>query len=189
MFADTPEQKDRVFLILTGIWLFTALLLFGNPVILDYLHPPKNIGIPTESIGVTPEDDSNARPYLGILAVLGLACVLGFSRLAKPKFQLPAALPRWIAWLPLGWFGWQLASLFQTVDRGDVDRHGDPLWLLCRGVLPWAVCAGADAIGQARPVGCSAWPDGEPARCQPRAVRWAGRNSTSDHSANRLRQT
>ena len=117
MFADTPEQKDRVFLILTGIWLFTALFLFGNPVILDYLHPPKNIGIPTESIGVTPEDDSNARPYLGILAVLGLACVLGFSRLAKPKFQLPAALPRWIVWLPLGWFGWQLTSLFQTVDR------------------------------------------------------------------------
>ena len=117
MFADTPEQKDRVFLILTGIWLFTALLLFGNPVILDYLHPVKDIGIPTQSIGVTPEDDSNARPYLGILAVLGLACVLGFSRLAKPKFQLSAALPRWIAWLPLGWFGWQLASLLQTVDR------------------------------------------------------------------------
>lgn len=117
MFADTPEQKDRVFLILTGIWLFTALFLFGNPVILDYLHPPKNIGIPTESIGVTPGDDSNARPYLGILAVLGLACVLGFSRLAKPKFQLPPTLPRWIAWLPLGWFGWQLASLFQSVDQ------------------------------------------------------------------------
>ena len=116
MFADTPEQKDRVFLILTGIWLFTALLLFGNPVILDYLHPVKDIGIPTQSIGVTPEDDSNARPYLGILAVLGLACVLGFSRLAKPKFQLPAALPLWIAWLPLGWFGWQLASHLQTVD-------------------------------------------------------------------------
>ena len=117
MFADTPEQKDRVFLILTGIWLFTALFLFGNPVILDYLHPVKDIGIPTQSIGVTSEDDSNARPYLGILAVLGLACVLGLSRLAKPKFQLPAALPRWIAWLPLGWFGWQLASLLQTVDR------------------------------------------------------------------------
>ena len=117
MFADTPEQKDRVFLILTGIWLFTALLLFGNPVILDYLHPVKDIGIPTQSIGVTPEDDSNARPYLGILAVLGLAYVLGFSRLAKPKFQLPAGLPLWIAWLPLGWFGWQLASLLQTVDR------------------------------------------------------------------------
>ena len=117
MFADTPEQKDRVFLILTGIWLFTALLLFGNPVILDYLHPVKDIGIPTQSIGVTPEDDSNARPYLGILAVLGLAYVLGFSRLAKPKFQLPATLPIWIAWLPLGWFGWQLASLLQTVDR------------------------------------------------------------------------
>ena len=104
-------------MILTGIWLFTALFLFGNPVILDYLHPVKDIGIPTQSIGVTPEDDSNARPYLGILAVLGLACVLGFSRLAKPKFQLPAALPLWIAWLPLGWFGWQLASLLQTVDR------------------------------------------------------------------------
>ena len=99
MFADTPEQKDRVFLILTGIWLFTALLLFGNPVILDYLHPVKDIGIPTQSIGVTPEDDSNARPYLGILAVLGLAYVLGFSRLAKPKFQLPAALPLWICLL------------------------------------------------------------------------------------------
>ena len=49
--------------------------------------------------------------------MLGVACVLGLSRLAKPKFQLPAALPRWIAWLPLGWFGWQLASLLQTIDR------------------------------------------------------------------------
>ena len=117
MFADTPEQKDRVFLILTGIWLFTALFLFGNPVILDYLHPPKSIGIPTQAIGVTPEDYSNAKPYIGILAVLGLAGLLGFSRLAKPKLQLPTTLPRWLAWLPLGWFVWQLASLQQTDDR------------------------------------------------------------------------
>ena len=31
MLADTSEQKDRVFLILTSVWLFTALFLFGNP--------------------------------------------------------------------------------------------------------------------------------------------------------------
>ena len=43
MLDDTPGQKDRVFLILTGVWLFTALFLFGNPVILDYLHPPKSV--------------------------------------------------------------------------------------------------------------------------------------------------
>jgi hypothetical protein len=93
MLADSPEQKDRVFLILVGVWLFTALFLFGNPVILDYLHPPKSIGVPTESIGVTPGDDSAARPYIGILAVLGLACLLGFSRLAKPP-QSPAPMGR-----------------------------------------------------------------------------------------------
>ena len=117
MLADSAEQKDRVFLILVGVWLFTALFLFGNPVILDYLHPPKSIGVPTESIGVTPGDDSATRPYVGILAVLGLACLLGFSRLAKPKFRLPEALPRWVAWMPLAWFFWQLASLLQTEDE------------------------------------------------------------------------
>ena len=103
MLADTPGQKDRVFLILTGVWLFTALFLFGNPVILDYLHPPKSVILGGES-------PSNVLPYLGILAVLGLACVLGFSRLANPKLRLPAGVPKWIVWLPAAWLGWQLLS-------------------------------------------------------------------------------
>ncbi|MDP6084164.1 MAG: O-antigen ligase family protein [Verrucomicrobiota bacterium] len=117
MFADTPEQKDRVFLILTGVWLFTALFLFGNPVILDYLHPPKSTGFSANLLGLPAQDNSNARPYLGILAVLGLACVLGFSRLAKPRLHLPACLPRWLAWLPAAWLGWQLLSYSQTEDQ------------------------------------------------------------------------
>ena len=116
MFSDTIEQKDRVFLILIGAWLFTALFLFTNPVILDYLHPPKNIGLPTESLGVKPEDYSNAQPYIGVLLVLGLACLLGLSRIKKPKFQLSNKCPKWIAWLPLIWFIWQLISTTQTVD-------------------------------------------------------------------------
>jgi len=107
MLADTPAQKDRIFLILTGVWLFTALFLFGNPVILAYLHPPKFVILGEEN-------RSNARPYLGILAVLGLACVLGFSRLAKPRFRLPAGVPKWLAWLPAAWLGWQLLSFLQT---------------------------------------------------------------------------
>jgi O-antigen ligase len=107
MLADTPGQKDRVFLILTGVWLFTALFLFGNPVILDYLHAPKSVLLGGES-------PSNIRPYLGILAVLGLACVLGFSRLAKPKLSLPLGVPKWIVWLPAAWLGWQLLSFLQT---------------------------------------------------------------------------
>ena len=107
MLADTPAQKDRVFLILTGVWLFTALFLFGNPVILDYLHPPKSVLLGGES-------PSNVRHYLGILAVLGLACVLGFSRLAKPKLSLPPGVPKWIVWLPAAWLGWQLLSFLQT---------------------------------------------------------------------------
>ena len=107
MLADTPAQKDRVFLILTGVWLFTALFLFGNPVILDYLHPPKFVLLGEEN-------RSNARPYLGILAVLGLACVLGFSRLPKPRLRLPTSVPRWLAWLPAAWLGWQLLSLLET---------------------------------------------------------------------------
>ena len=110
MLADTSEQKDRVFLILTGVWLFTALFLFGNPVILDYLHPPKSVILGGES-------PPSVRQYLGILAVLGLACVLGFSRLAKPKLQLPAGVPKRLAWLPAGWLGWQLLSFLQTEDR------------------------------------------------------------------------
>ena len=107
MLADTSEQKDRVFLILTGVWLFTALFLFGNPIILDYLHPPKSVLLGGES-------PSNVRHYLGILAVLGLACVLGFSRLAKPRLRLPPGVPRWLAWLPTAWLGWQLLSFLQT---------------------------------------------------------------------------
>ena len=110
MLADTPAQKDRVFLILTGVWLFTALFLFGNPVILDYLHPPKFVILGEEN-------RSNARPYLGILAVLGLACVLGFSRLAKPRLRLPAGVPKWLAWLPAAWLGWQLLSFLQTENQ------------------------------------------------------------------------
>jgi O-antigen ligase len=110
MLADTPGQKDRVFLILTGVWLFTALFLFGNPVILDYLHPPKSVILGGES-------PSNVLPYLGILAVLGLACVLGFSRLAKPKLRLPAGVPKWHAWLPAAWLGWQLLSFLQTENQ------------------------------------------------------------------------
>ena len=110
MLADTPGQKDRVFLILTGVWLFTALALFGNPVILDYLHPPKSVILGGES-------PSNVLRYLGILAVLGLACVLGFSRLAKPKMRLPAGVPKWLAWLPAAWLGWQLLSFLQTENQ------------------------------------------------------------------------
>jgi len=110
MLADTPGQKDRVFLILTGVWLFTALFLFGNPVILDYLHPPKSVILGGES-------PSNVLRYLGILAVLGLACVLGFSRLAKPKMRLPAGVPKWLAWLPAAWLGWQLLSFLQTENQ------------------------------------------------------------------------
>ena len=110
MLADTPGQKDRVFLILTGVWLFTALFLFGNPVILDYLHPPKSVILGDES-------PSNVLRYLGILAVLGLACVLGFSRLAKPKMRLPARVPKWLAWLPAAWLGWQLLSFLQTENQ------------------------------------------------------------------------
>ena len=110
MLADTPGQKDRVFLILTGVWLFTALFLFGNPVILDYLHPPKSVILSGES-------PSNVLRYLGILAVLGLACVLGFSRLAKPKLRLPAGVPKWLAWLPAAWLGWQLLSFLQTENQ------------------------------------------------------------------------
>ena len=117
MFADTPEQKDRVFLILTGVWLFTALFLFGNPVILDYLHSPKSIGFSANLLDLPAQNNSNVRPYLGILAVLGLACVLGFSRLAKPKLQLPSGVPKWLAWLPVAWLGWQLLSYSQTEDH------------------------------------------------------------------------
>ncbi len=110
MFADTPGQKDRVFLILTGIWLFTALFLFGNPVILDYLHPPK-------SLIFGDGNRSNVLPYLGVLTVLGLACLLGFSRLSKPKFRLATGVPKWLAWLPVVWIGWQLLSLLQTENK------------------------------------------------------------------------
>jgi len=120
MFADTPEQKDRVFLILTGIWLFTALFLFGNPVILDYLQPIKEQNNPVlsamlkegQNIGLSPKEN-----YQLVLATLGLVCVLGFSRLTEPKLRLPNSLPKWLAWLPLAWFSWQVLSLLKTEDQ------------------------------------------------------------------------
>ena len=120
MLADTSEQKDRVFLILTGVWLFTALFLFGNPVILDYLHPIKEQKNPVlsamlqgeQNIGLSPKEN-----YQLVLATLGLVCVLGFSRLTKPKLRLPDGLPKWLAWLPLAWFGWQVLSLLQDADQ------------------------------------------------------------------------
>ena len=107
MIADTSAQKDRVFLVLTGVWLFTALFQFGNPVILDYLHPPKSIILGESS-------EKKAFPYLGILTVLGLACGLGILLLAKPKIRLPNGVPRSLVWLPSAWFGWQLLSLLQS---------------------------------------------------------------------------
>ena len=78
MLADTPAQKDRVFLILTGIWLFTALFLFGNPVILDYLHPINEQNNPVlyamlqgeQNIGLSPKEN-----YQLVLATLGLVCL------------------------------------------------------------------------------------------------------------------
>ena len=48
--------------------------------------------------------------------MLGLACLLGISRIQKPKFQLSNKCPKWIAWLPLIWFIWQIISATQTVD-------------------------------------------------------------------------
>ena len=99
------------YLIATNNYFGTAANCFvnpiGNPVILDYLHPPKFVLLGEEN-------PANARPYLGILAVLGLACVLGFSRLPKPRLRLPTSVPRWLAWLPAAWLGWQLLSLLQT---------------------------------------------------------------------------
>ncbi|MCP4824681.1 MAG: hypothetical protein GY892_11285, partial [Shimia sp.] len=79
--------------------------------------PPKSTGFSANLLGLPAQDNSNARPYLGILAVLGLACVLGFSRLAKPRLHLPPCLPRWLAWLPAAWLGWQLLSYSQTEDQ------------------------------------------------------------------------
>ncbi|HAH98468.1 MAG TPA: hypothetical protein DCO70_03980, partial [Verrucomicrobiales bacterium] len=80
---------------------------FGNPVILDYLHPPKSIILGESS-------EKKAFPYLGILTVLGLACGLGILLLAKPKIRLPNGVPRSLVWLPSAWFGWQLLSLLQS---------------------------------------------------------------------------
>ncbi len=65
MLADTPGQKDRVFLILTGVWLFTALFLFGNPVILDYLHPPKSVLLGGESPSNASDSTWASSPCLG----------------------------------------------------------------------------------------------------------------------------
>ena len=111
MLADTPGQKDRVFLILTGVWLFTALFLFGNPVILDYLHPPKSVILGGESpSNVLRVPRHPRRAGAGVRARF---FALGQAKTAVYRRECP----RWLAWLPAAWLGWQLLSFLQTENR------------------------------------------------------------------------
>jgi len=93
---------ETPFSVLYGMLLGLALLKFGNPVILDRLIDK-------------PEDLSQMVFYpwparWGQLGLLGVS-LLG---LVFVRFRLPSH--RWLAALPLLWFGWQLCASTQTVD-------------------------------------------------------------------------
>lgn len=94
------------FALIFGLFLGLALIKFGNPIILD-----SKISAPTS----LSEFRTYAWPpswsiwFLIPLAIGGL--LLAFTR--QPRWPGP----RWLWILPLVWFGWQLVSATQTVDR------------------------------------------------------------------------
>ena len=100
------SRAERWFAILFGTFLGLAIVKFGNPVILDQkLIPPASLG----DVWADPWPSHWGVWLLGLLAVLGagLALAKGLRWPGKKIF--------WA--LPLGWFGWQLVSATQSVDR------------------------------------------------------------------------
>jgi O-antigen ligase len=101
--AGRSQALPAIFAGLFGVFLGVALLKFGNPPITEkYNSAPADV---YEFLLGYPWPIGWAYAALGIVAVLGLLAA---------RWELNA--PRWLVWLPLAWFAWQIAAGFVTMD-------------------------------------------------------------------------
>jgi len=108
MKSPTKISGNEVYALVFGLFLGLAIFKFGNPVILDQkITPPIS---PAEFWADSWPTHWGNWIFLP-LALAGTA--LAFTR--KPRWPTT----RWLWFLPLFWFGWQLLSAMQTVD-GDL---------------------------------------------------------------------
>jgi O-antigen ligase len=92
-----------IFAGLFGVFLGVALLKFGNPPLMEkYNSAPANI---YEFLLGFPWPIGWAYAALGVVAVPGLLAA---------RWELNA--PRWLVWLPLAWFAWQIVAGLLSVD-------------------------------------------------------------------------
>jgi O-antigen ligase len=103
--APVPEADTtvlRVFAALFGLLLGIALLKFPNPGVMEkFVQGPENsyewlLGSWPIAVG---------HGLLAIVAVIGLFAA-----------RWPPPAPRWLAFLPLAWLGWQLVAALHTQD-------------------------------------------------------------------------
>jgi len=106
----------RLFPFAVGLWLAMVFTKFGTPVIFE-----DQIAAPTNALQFVMDPWPFGWGYL----LLGVVFLL-----ALPVWRWTPAAPKWILILPLVWFGWQVVSATQTVDRT----------LTQRTVLDFAAC-------------------------------------------------
>ena len=103
-----PERQVRVWLLLWGGMLGLCILKFGNPVVLDRQIPAP--GSWSDAVA----DPWPVRWAIWLLLLLFLPAIPLFLREGRPQIQ---RLNRWLWIPPLLWFGWQILSMAQTVDK------------------------------------------------------------------------
>lgn len=100
------NSASQWFAFVFGFFLGLCIWKFGNPVILDHkIPPPENF---SELL------NESWPPHWAKYFLLPLALV-GGGLVFQRQLSWPAS--RWLAALPLAWFGWQLFSSGKTVDE------------------------------------------------------------------------
>ncbi len=107
-----PETKQDQcglgFAVVAGLFLFVALLKWGNPVILDaQVAPPQNFY----------EALYDAWPIQWAYFCFIPVVLVGLLCMPWQTLRLPASTSgKVLVWLPLAWLGWQLVAATHTVD-------------------------------------------------------------------------
>lgn len=104
----SAERRIRVWLLLWGGLLGLSILKFGNPVVLD-----RQIPAPA-SWSDTVADPWPVRWASWVLLLLLVPALPLLLREGRLRFQ---QISRWLWIPPLLWFGWQVLSMAQTVDK------------------------------------------------------------------------